>query len=98
MIALSISPFLFVDDNHTCSIIDAINKFSTYNHESIIQNMFLFALAPPHCVYEMNVLGCTTQPLMVIYVAQKGYKCETRIYETTITHRLKHFQATKITT
>ena len=71
MIALSISPFLFVDDNHTCSIIDAITKFSIVNHESIIQYMFLFALAPPHCVHEIIMLGCTTQTLMVAYVTQK---------------------------
>ena len=34
MIALSISPFLFVDDNHTCSIIDVINSLSNDNHGS----------------------------------------------------------------
>ena len=71
MIALSISPFLFVDDNHTCSIIDKINIFSSVIHESIIQYMFLFALAPPHCVHKIIILECTAQILMVAYVTQK---------------------------
>ena len=57
--------------------------------------MFLFALAPPQCVHEINMLECAAQNSHGSICSSKRYKFETLIYKPIITHSLKTFHRHK---